>query len=1255
VIDQHPNSMKRKLLNARLLKQAALAVPAAALMLGAAQAGSTVGLNFQAWYYDSGTTPQTVGYGAGYQTTGFPVTAKAFGVDVANWANADPMPCSSAISGYATFGGVDTQFAGGLTAQVTAPNAWQSAIGELANGWAPETVPPGNDEATWGYLDDGNATGGHPSVTLAGLAAKFPNGYVVQTIAANSGKKTFDAVDITDGVTTNTVAYSTYYKANISIAETSGGTVGISAPSGRFTTDTINIYCLPKTSANRSVLAGFIITDQPVVSQAPSSAALNSGGSLTLSGSAIGIPPLDYQWRHAGTNIPGAITATYTKASVAPEDAGDYQLVATNLYGSGTSVVATVSVATAPAIVTDVQSATNYATLSQRFAVASGGAVPLSYQWTHAGTNLPGATTASLLLKNLQAADAGDYQMIVTNTLGAATSSVATLTLVASLPYEGFAYADGDIAGQNGGTGWAGAWTQSWTSGGNAVASPGATYQDAAGDLVVSGSQLQMGANGAADFGSDRTLAATVGGAGTVFISFIGAFPTGGWEGIEILQDTTFRAFLGQGWPSEPWGCGSFPYPEILTSKASTLLSYVVYRFDYTETNTQVRIYVNPSLASEPTTADATGTMGLFQFNTVRIMAHALNAGTVDEFRIGGTWASVNPNTARTDPPTIVKDLPVAAYAYAGESSSFTIVAGGAPTLHYQWQKGASPVGSDSPTLTLTGLTTGSSGDYSVTVTNTHGSTNSAICHLTVVASPDLYTDQVLADAPGAYWPLNETVAATAYDYSAGGKNGSQNGALTLGVAGPRPPACAGFRSGTLAYQFDGSSAYIDCGTGPSLNGTTDFTLEAWINTTNLSGSRIIQQRSATGYNGEYMLGVNGNGTVYFTIFGSGAQQYSFNSAAGARRVNDGRWHHVAAVRGGTNGFIWIDGSVAATAASTAVAPLDSTIATYIGIDQRDGSSYFNGTMADVAIYSYALSAARIGDHAYKGVLGASSLALRKVSGGWVEDSKPAGTPYDGMNLGVSWVASATDAAATPVTRAGAAQFSSGAQIAIPANAEFNSPAGTICFWMRMGIPAAGTGMMLVDRRASTGLVMVLDGTPSGGINIQYTGNTSLAGGGYVVDENWHHVALVYDQSANGMVSLYIDGVQTGSQANTAAWSWASTQQIELARSHDTYWQEYNGQMDDFRIYNRILTDTEIGAVLASDALVDTNALKVRYNFGTAAGVGTGLSWPIGVLQSSPAVGPSAVWTPINTTSPSYPLLPPYGLTNSASFYRLKL
>ena len=352
--------MKRSFFN-RPLKQALLAVPAAALMLGAAQAGTTVGLNFQTWYYNSGANPQTVGFGSGYQTTGFPVTAKAFGVDAVNWFNTDPLPAQAAISGLATFGGVNTTFAGGLSANMTAPNAWQSGIGEQVTssfpGGPPETVAPGNNEVTWGYLDSGATQS--PNVTISGLAAKFPNGYVIQTIAAENGNTGFEHVQISDGVTTNRVAYSTYFVSNpANDGYDFGGTVGVSAPSGVFTSDSINLNCEIQTAGNRSTLAGIIITDKPVVSQDPVSATYVTGQSITLSASVIGLPTLSYQWRSNGIPITGANLATYNIPS-APTGSFNYDVIATNLYGSATSAVALVQVVVPATLTWDANTGTS--------------------------------------------------------------------------------------------------------------------------------------------------------------------------------------------------------------------------------------------------------------------------------------------------------------------------------------------------------------------------------------------------------------------------------------------------------------------------------------------------------------------------------------------------------------------------------------------------------------------------------------------------------------------------------------------------------------------------------------------------------------------------------------------------------------------------------------------------------------------------------------------------------------------------------
>jgi hypothetical protein len=62
--------------------------------------------------------------------------------------------------------------------------------------------------------------------------------------------------------------------------------------------------------------------------------------------------------------------------------------------------------------------------------VAASGSAPLSYQWQFNGTNLDGATAETLSLTNVQSDQAGGYNAVVTNSLGSATSAVATLTVL---------------------------------------------------------------------------------------------------------------------------------------------------------------------------------------------------------------------------------------------------------------------------------------------------------------------------------------------------------------------------------------------------------------------------------------------------------------------------------------------------------------------------------------------------------------------------------------------------------------------------------------------------------------------------------------------------------------------------------------------------------------------------------------------------------------------------------------------------------
>ena len=92
----------------------------------------------------------------------------------------------------------------------------------------------------------------------------------------------------------------------------------------------------------------------------------------------------------------------------------------------------------APNILTNPVSLTVTAGVSATFSVFATGIPDPVYQWLKDGTNLVGATGASLTISNALAGDAGLYSVIVSNSAGQVTSSNATLTVVGTAPTASF-------------------------------------------------------------------------------------------------------------------------------------------------------------------------------------------------------------------------------------------------------------------------------------------------------------------------------------------------------------------------------------------------------------------------------------------------------------------------------------------------------------------------------------------------------------------------------------------------------------------------------------------------------------------------------------------------------------------------------------------------------------------------------------------------------------------------------------------------
>lgn len=170
----------------------------------------------------------------------------------------------------------------------------------------------------------------------------------------------------------------------------------------------------------------------PSIATQPQSLTVVQGNTATFTVGASGTGPLAYQWKHAGTNLPGATAASYVKNNVQPADAGSYFVTITNSVGSSNSVAVTLTVNVPPAITAQPQGTNVNLGDSATFTVVATGTPAPTYQWRFSGSNIAGATSASYTRTNAQFADAGNYTVIVSNLVSAFESQPATL--VVNLP-----------------------------------------------------------------------------------------------------------------------------------------------------------------------------------------------------------------------------------------------------------------------------------------------------------------------------------------------------------------------------------------------------------------------------------------------------------------------------------------------------------------------------------------------------------------------------------------------------------------------------------------------------------------------------------------------------------------------------------------------------------------------------------------------------------------------------------------------------
>lgn len=227
------------------------------------------------------------------------------------------------------------------------------------------------------------------------------------------------------------------------------------------------------------------------------------------------------------------------------------------------------------------------------------------------------------------------------------------------------------------------------------------------------------------------------------------------------------------------------------------------------------------------------------------------------------------------------------------------------------------------------------------------------------------YSAVVMADAPLAFWRLNELSGTIASDSSGNGYNGVYTGGFTLGQNAP------GARGGVL---LNGTSGYIDIPSFPTLPASA-ISLEAWINpidtvtTLGYGGAGAISatifethESSASNTPG-FIMSIDNNGTNKRVWWWPEGNQDSFSSNA----VPLNAWSHVVLTltsAGILNVYVNNTNVLSLTGKRY---PTGGYTMFKLGAKSWIGG-FFKGILADLAFYNYALNPTQITSHYNSGI-----------------------------------------------------------------------------------------------------------------------------------------------------------------------------------------------------------------------------------------------------------------------------------------------
>jgi hypothetical protein len=427
------------------------------------------------------------------------------------------------------------------------------------------------------------------------------------------------------------------------------------------------------------------------------------------------------------------------------------------------------------------------------------------------------------------------------------------------------------------------------------------------------------------------------------------------------------------------------------------------------------------------------------------------------------------------------------------------------------------------------------------------------------------------------YFPLD----GNANDLSTTSVNGTNNGASTTSGYLGSPNTAMDF----VAAQSD----YIDA--GANLRGITNVvSLSFWFNTTSSSTMELVEKYNYTLDAGFYVPMIGGK----LVLYGRDGSGSGVPGTLSTNTYNDGQWHHVVAIVDQNEWILYVDCQQTQSVTMPTVSPdISVNWPMNFGRNAQGNTNYFDGQLDEIRIYNRRLTTDEI---CY--LCGTGIDLNNQLVGYFPLDANTndlSTTAVNGTNNGTTATAgfqgapnTAMDFVATELDYVDAGSNLRGITNQV-----------TVSFWFNT--TASGTQIMVekynytFDAGFYVPMIngkLTLYGRDGSGAGVPGTLSTNTYN-----DGQWHHVVAIVDQTD---WILYVDceltqfvTMATASPDISVNWP------LNFGRNAQGNTSYFTGQLDEIRIYNRPLSNTEICNLCHNTVLMaieDPNASLPVFN-----------------------------------------------------------